>query len=375
MTVTLKPLISLILPPPERADRAAPLWGEPRAHASWHSDPPTALLPPLVVVWRVTEACDLACWYCEYNRHAYGSRRPRHSAPADEVLAFGKVLADYGASTGRAVLVSWLGGEPLVWPPLSDVSRSFKRDYGLRLGLTTNGERLATGGFMDLLADDYDEVTVSVDGAASFHDAGRAAPGLFDRLRAAVGELSARKARLGRGPLLRANTILMRSNLYALEALCHTLAGWGIEEVTFNLLGGQPPGPDYVLEHLLPTHISWLRSSLPGIRRRLKERGLVIRGDNRYLDRLESSARGERLPVVDCHPGAQFLFVDEHGRLAPCSFTAGGYGVPMGEIRSGAELAQLPARLAEHRRQTVLAPCLDCHSTQVFGKFSRVEVP
>jgi MoaA/NifB/PqqE/SkfB family radical SAM enzyme len=330
---------------------------------------------PLVVVWRITEACDLSCWFCEYNRHAYGSRRPRRSARASDVLAFGKVLADYAASPGRTVLVSWLGGEPLVWPPLVEVGRRLKHDYGLQLSLTTNGERLGRPGLIQHLAENYTEVTISVDGTADFHDAGRGAPGLWEQLRVAVGELRERRARQGYGPLLRANGLLMRSNLHVFERLCEALAGWGVEEVTFNALGGQPPGPNYARERLTPADIDWLRSALPGIRQRLASRGLTVRGGARYLGRLASSAGGEMVPVLDCHPGAEFLFVDAQGRLAPCSFTTEGYGVPISEIRSGADLEQLPARFAERRRLALMPACHDCPSTQVFGKFDLAEAP
>ena len=328
---------------------------------------------PLLVVWRVTEACDLGCWFCEYNRHLH---RRRHSLRAEDALTFGRVLADHAAATARPVMVSWLGGEPLVWPPLLEVGRRFRHDYGLRLGLTTNGWQLSSRALIEHLAEDYAEVTVSVDGLAEFHDAARGAAGLFERLRCAVGELreaANRPARHGRGPLLRANTILMRSNLREFEALCEAVADWGIEEVTFNALGGQPPGPYFERERLRPADIDWLVSALPGIRQRLAGRGLRLRGDARYLGRLASGAAGEMVPVIDCHPGAEFLFVDEDGRVAPCSFTSAGYGLPTAEIHTGAELSQLPARFAQQRRQQFLAPCCDCPSTQVFGKFDLAE--
>ena len=323
---------------------------------------------PLVVVWRVTEACDLGCWFCEYNRRLH---RRRYSIRAEDALAFGRVLAAYAAATGRPVLVSWLGGEPLVWPPLLEVGRTFQHNYGLRLGITTNGWQLSSWALIEHLAENYAEVTVSVDGLAEFHDAARGELGLFERIRSVVGEL--RRRRRGRGPLLRANTILMRSNLRDFEALCEAVAGWGIEEVTFNALGGQPPGPDFGRERLGPADIGWLVSALPGIRQRLAGRGLRLRGDARYLGRLASGAAGEMVPVIDCHPGAEFLFVDVDGRVAPCSFTSAGYGLPMAEIRTGADLSQLPARFAQQRRQQFLPPCLDCPSTQLFGKFDLAE--
>jgi len=324
---------------------------------------------PLVVVWRLTEACDLSCWFCEFNRRL---QRPRHSARAADVLAFGQVLADYAARSGRPVLVSWLGGEPLLWPPLRQVGQHFRRELGLSLGLTTSGERLSAPGLLEHLADLYAEVTVSVDGLAEFHDAVRGAHGLFARLRAAVMDLRRRRADQGRGPLIRANTILMHSNLRHFEPLSQELGDWGIEEITFNALGGQPPGPGYAKQSLTPDDVAWLRAELPGLRQRLAARGLVIRGGERYLGRLASSAAGEAVPVADCHPGADFLFIDERGRAAPCSFTAAGYGVPIQQIACGDDLARLPARFSAARAEAWLPPCHDCPSTQVFGKFDLV---
>jgi MoaA/NifB/PqqE/SkfB family radical SAM enzyme len=326
----------------------------------------------LVVVWRVTEACDLGCWFCEFNRHL---RRPRHSARADVVLGFGAVLADYGAATGRRVLVSWLGGEPLLWPPLVEVGQTFRHKYGLRLGMTTNGTHLDSPPLVPHLAETYDQVTVSVDGPADFHDLGRGAPGLYDGLRRAVVALRELKTRQGYGPLLRANTILMRSNVGSFEGLCRNLAAWGVEQVTFNALGGAPAGPFYARERLQAEQIAWLRTALPGIRERLAADGLTVLGGDRYLGRLHAAAGGEMLPVADCRPGRDFLFVDEQGRVAPCSFTAAAHGQRVAEVRGLFDLLQLPASLADRRRREKWTPCRDCHSPQVFGKFELAQVP
>ena len=262
---------------------------------------------PLVVVWRVTEACELSCWFCEYNRHI---RRPRQVADAAAVLAFGKTLAEYSAACGRPVLISWLGGEPLLWPALMDTGRRLRQEFGLALGLTTSGWQFNRPGLIDHLAETYAEITVSLDGLAGAHDAGRGAVGLFERVRLGVGELRDSQRRRGYGPLLRANTILMHSNVHALETLCHTLADWGIEEVTFNTLGGSPPGLDYLRERLQPEDAQWLRGALPSIRARLLARGLRLLGSARYLGRVSDAAAGVRAPVTDCHPAADFLFVD-----------------------------------------------------------------
>jgi len=319
----------------------------------------------LVVVWRVTEACNLNCVYCEYRRSAGGRR---HAAEASQVLRFGKVLGEYAAATGREVLVSWLGGEPLLWPPVWEVGEALRHKHGLNLSVTTNGTRLGARGVLKRLAEDYAEVTLSVDGPAWLHEQVRGAPGLTAELRTAVRALRDWRARLGYGPLVRANVPLMRSNVRQLEMIGSELAEWGVEALTFNTLGGKAGAPFFERERLGPEDVDWLREALPGVRDRLAERGLCVGGSGRYLQRVAATARGLALPVADCAPGRQTLFVDERGRAGACSFTAAAYGVPIEEIRTADDVAALPERLRATLQPKPEA-CGDCHSTQVFGKF------
>ena len=325
--------------------------------------------PGLVIVWRVTEVCDLGCPFCAYSRHL---RRPRAAADPDQVMAFGALLGEYAAAYARDVLVSWLGGEPLRWPFLLDISHIFKHTFNLGVGVTTNGTALTSAAVRRRIVEDFDELTISVDGIGDGHDGLRDAPGLYDQLRASLTGLRELQAALGRGPRLRVNTILMRDNLQAFEDLCRAVAEWGVEELTFNALGGRDR-PEFYPDHSLrPEDVDWFRQALPGIRERAARWGLTILGSNHYLHRLASTARGTVLPVYDCQPGQRFLFVDERGHVAPCSFTVHGYGVHLNEIHAVADLHRLPARLAERKRAELLAPCCDCPSTQVFGKFTRV---
>src|SRR4051794_16059422 len=134
----------------------------------------------LVVVWRITERCNLGCAFCAFSRALERSRREANPA---EVRRFGEVLADFQQATGRPVLVSWLGGEPLLWPALAALSETFARRLGLALSATTNGTALATPRVREMLAAHFAELTVSVDGPAAFHDRVRACPGGFAALR------------------------------------------------------------------------------------------------------------------------------------------------------------------------------------------------
>ena len=321
---------------------------------------------PLVIVWRITEACDLGCHFCAYSRHL---RRRRVSADPKQVLAFGKLLGEYAKTYTRDILVSWLGGEPLLWPSIWEISQAFKYDFGLRLSATTNGTALASAKAREQVVELFDELTISVDGINATHDRLRDAPGLFSQLQASVSELHRHQLQLKRGPRLRANTILMRDTIYDFPQLCERLAEWGVTEFTFNALGGRDR-PEFFPDHcLLPEHIEWLRREMPALREAMSVRGLVILGNDIYLNRLMASASNYQLPITNCSPGQHFLFIDEHGFIAPCSYTTQGYGLPLSELCSAVDLYQLPDRLARRQQQQLLAPCYDCPSTQVFGKF------
>ena len=320
----------------------------------------------LVVVWRVTEACDLDCAYCEFRR---SQRGPRHSTSAAAALAFGRLLGEWQAATGRPVLLSWLGGEPLRWGPVWAVSHELRQAHGLSLSVTTNGTALSDPARRQQLVEDFAEVTLSIDGTEAAHDAVRSA-GQYAALRAVIEDLRDRKAAVGRGPVLRVNTVLRRSTLTALEALGTELAAWGVEELTFNALGGAPEDAYYAAEHLRPADLDWLTHHFDLLQARLAVQGLRVRGSQRYVRRLEYTARGWRWPVEDCAPGDQLWFVDEHGRLAPCRFAGGEYGIPVATLTSLEDLRGVPARLAAARRKRPALACMDCQSPQYFGKFS-----
>lgn len=307
----------------------------------------------LVVVWRVTERCNLACRFCKYDRD---QEIPRRTGNPEKILRAGAILARHD----RPVHVSWLGGEPLLWEPLPDIARVFRR-LGLSLGVTTNGTPLEAPPMREHVMAEYDELTVSVDGLAARHDALRGWRGGFDRILRLFCWFGAEKQRRGAGPLLRVNTVLMRDNFDEFPALCRALARAGVEEVTFNQLGGRDRPEFHREHHLLPEQATRLAHELPRWRAEL---GLRLSGSQSYAARIVATTSGERLPVVDCRPGEQVLFMDEDGVASPCSFTTAAYGAPLQGV------VELRARFAAQQRARRLAACDDCHSTQVCGKFA-----
>ena len=321
----------------------------------------------LVIVWRVYEPCNLGCHFCGYSREIV---RKRHIVRPDVIANFGKILAAFQAKTGRQVLVSWLGGEPLLWKELPALSKLYSQEFGIKLGLTTNGTLLDRETIRRGLIDHYSLGTVSVDGFADVHDFHRGENGLFDKIKQGVAllveEISASKSSLR----LRVNTILMRENIHRFEDFCMEIADWGIRELTFNQLGGIDRPEFYPDNRLLPEHALWLADVLPTIQRKSLSRGLSVFGTNQYLERVAASSRDLALSIEDCNPGRRFLFINEEDLVSPCNFTTQGYGIPLVEIQTLDALLELQETFRYKQQYERASACNNCLSTQVFEKFN-----
>jgi AdoMet-dependent heme synthase len=129
---------------------------------------------PLLVIWEVTQACDLACVHCRAS--AQSERHPRELTTEqgfrllDEIRRFGEPL------------MVFTGGDPLKRPDLHDLVR-----YSVKIGLRTNVTPSATPLLTTEAIDRFQEagvsrMAISVDGHdAASHDDFRGVPGTFDR--------------------------------------------------------------------------------------------------------------------------------------------------------------------------------------------------
>jgi MoaA/NifB/PqqE/SkfB family radical SAM enzyme len=294
----------------------------------------------------------------------------RSDVAAAEVERFGEILGDWARANGEPVLLSWLGGEPFLWPALLDVSAKLREKNGLSISATTNGSTLHRTDVRRSVLENFAELTVSVDGLAPRHDAVRRAPGSWARTEKAVKALVQERQSYDRRIKLRANIVVMRDTIGEFRALCRILAEWGIDEITFNQLGGRDRPEFYPANRLLPDDAARFRAMLPEVTLELAARQVRICAHPDYLDRIVATTLGSPLPIKDCGPGENFLFIDENCILAPCSFTVDSYGVATNQIITADDFAHLPDRfrIASGKRRS--RECDDCPSTQTFSKFA-----
>jgi len=321
----------------------------------------------VIVIWRVTTACNLSCGFCAYTKDlpfARGSVEPQI------VRGLARVLAEYRHANDERVMVSWLGGEPLLWAPWRELSAELQA-AGLQVSATTNGSTLGSPSVRAFIIGNLAELTISVDGIDAVHDRLRGSPGGFARLERDLRALVREKVLTGGGPRIRVNSVLMADNVEQFPALCERLAMWGIDEISFNQLGGNDRPEFHAAHRLHLADVERFATELPRVRESLAARGVRLVGGDRYLERLRATASGRSIRVADCPPaGEQTLFITEAGIVAPCSFTTADYGVPVGEIDSVAALLALPARVRAKRAANRSRWCDDCPSTQLFDKFA-----
>jgi AdoMet-dependent heme synthase len=129
---------------------------------------------PMLVIWEVTQACDLACVHC---RASAQSERSTSELTTEQ----GYRLLDEIRSFGEPLMV-FTGGDPLKRPDLFDLIRHSVK-IGLRTNVTPSATPLLTPQAIDQFKEaDVTRMAISVDGHdAASHDDFRGVPGTFDR--------------------------------------------------------------------------------------------------------------------------------------------------------------------------------------------------
>ena len=134
---------------------------------------------PYIVIWEVTQACDLACVHCR------ACAQPRRH-PLELSTEEGKQLIRQVAEMRVPVFVL-TGGDPIKRPDLFELIQ-YSSEVGVRVSLTPSATPLLTRDVIRRLKErGLARLAVSLDGShAAVHDAFRGMSGSFDRTMEAI---------------------------------------------------------------------------------------------------------------------------------------------------------------------------------------------
>ena len=129
---------------------------------------------PLLVIWEMTQACDLACISC---RPAVNSDLNPDELTTQEAFDLVTQVKEFGNP-----LLVLTGGDPLKRPDLFETIR-YSVEHGLRTNVTPSATPLLTTEAIDeFKACGISRMAICLDGPdAAIHDDFRGAPGSFDR--------------------------------------------------------------------------------------------------------------------------------------------------------------------------------------------------
>jgi len=283
-----------------------------------------------IVVWNVTQRCNLACAHCYIDAK---DRAGRDELTTEEARTF----IDDVAAMGSPVLL-FSGGEPLLRPDLFELGRHAIAK-GLRAVISSNGTLLTPELAAEIAEVGFSYVGVSLDGSEATHDEFRRKQGAFQAAIAGIRNCLAAGVKAG------VRLTLNRRNAADLDAVLDVVEREGVPRFCMYHLvyagrGREIMGDDLapeetraVIEHLLDRTKDW------------HERGVeteVLTTDNHadgilVLHRVaeEDPARLDEVRELlarhgGCSAGTKMANVDARGDVHPCQFWG---HVTLGNVR------------------------------------------
>jgi radical SAM protein len=278
---------------------------------------------PLVVIWEVTRACDLACVHCRASAHPLRS-------PDELTTEEGRRLIGSLRGFGHPVLVL-TGGDPLKRPDLEPLVAA-GAEAGLNVALSPAGTPLLThGALLNLQRAGLKGVSISLDGSCSaVHDPFRRVRGSFDW------SLQGAAAAAALGLRLQINTTLTRHNLGDLPAIASLVEMLEAKRWTLFLL--VPTGRARDDQQITPAEceqvFEWLSDLAGTARFRIKTtegphyRRVALQrlgaaagasADSKGPRSAAGGSGGGRF-VPGMNDGSGFLFISARGEIQPSGF-------------------------------------------------------
>ncbi|KAB1190375.1 TIGR04053 family radical SAM/SPASM domain-containing protein [Haloferax sp. MBLA0076] len=268
---------------------------------------------PFVLIWEVTQACELACDHCRAD-----AQPARH--PDELTTSEGKRLLDQTREFGPGQLVVLSGGDPLARPDLVELIE-YGTSRGLRMTLTPSGTSSLTPETVHRLSDaGVTRLAVSLDGATpSTHDTFRGENGSFEE--------TVRAARAARdaGLPIQINTTVCAQTVDELPALRDLVDE--LDAVLWSVFFLVPVGRGRILESISPDRaesvMEWLSDVSKDAPFGVKTteapfyRRVAIQHRRDASGSPSSDGIGRRLGIT---AGDGFAFVSHTGELYPSGF-------------------------------------------------------
>lgn len=161
----------------------------------------------------------------------------------------------------------------------------------------------------------------------------------------------------------------MRRNIADFERFCDFLVELGVDEVTFNRLGGYDRPEFFDDNRLLFEQSKEFSEKLPALKSAFAKKGLVIHGSKKYMERFMTAALDQSNPIEECDPASWFWFVNENGYISPCSYTTYEYKYALGDVKAVEDFDKVEQYFRKQRKVCRSKWCDDCFCTQVYDKF------
>ena len=272
---------------------------------------------PFLVIWEVTQACDLACIHCRAS--AISCRHPQELS-AEEGFALLRIIKSFGEP-----LMVFTGGDPLKRPDLRQLLR-FSVSLGLRTTVTPSATPLLTEEAVRMIQScGVSRMAISLDGPDAYsHDGFRRTPGSF------ATSLHALESARRIGLETQVNTTATRHNVNDLARIAEKVAEVGARlwSVFFLIVTGRASREDdlepqeyedvfrflYELSKVAPFDIKTTEAQhyRRYVAQRRKAEGAACNG---------KTARPDIIPrQAGINDGKGFVFISHTGEIYPSGF-------------------------------------------------------
>jgi radical SAM protein len=314
---------------------------------------------PLVVIWEVTRACDLACVHCRAS--AQPGRNPLELSTEE-----GKKLIDDIAQLDPPIFI-FTGGDPLKRPDIYELVE-YAADKGMHPAMTPSATPLLNrDSLLSLKHAGLRRLALSLDGpTSSLHDSVRGVAGSFDRTLDAM--YWANSIDLP----IQINTTVSRRNIAELENILSVIRVYRI--VMWSLFFMVPTGRAEAADLPLPeefesafARIYRLAQGVP-----FKVKTTEAQHYRRYLLQQRPRKAADEVPgqgipgILPVNEGKGFMFISHTGEVQPSGF------LPLfaGNVRNASVVdIYRESKLFQQLRDNnnLRGKCSDCEFREICG--------